>query len=281
MAQALAAAGLTTADYDQILACDPFYAGAATGDPNRVVPLPPGRFVPTTLSIPYEPPLDAGDEVPTTTYMLTNATTTTDTQQTQTDQAVSVTVSAGFKLIWNNTVKVTGSMDWTNGTTSTQTTGSTQQASFTIGGPAFGYTGPTDVLVYWDTVYSSFMFSFATVSPSASGTVTDSAGNPVPNQAMTLTVGGITLSTFTNSHGQYNFYGAAPGQGTIAVENQQFPAAVGRVNRVRRSASMLRHDDRPAPRLGPYPGRGNYDWSVTAPGWLMGRGTTWVGNVDA
>jgi hypothetical protein len=125
------------------------------------------------------------------------------------------------------------------------------------------------------------MFSFATVSPSASGTVTDSAGNPVPNQAMILTVGAITLSTFTNSHGQYNFYGAAPGQGTIAVGNQQFPAAVGRVNRVRRSASMLRHDDRLAPRLGPYPGRGNYDWSVTAPGWLMGRGTTWVGNVDA
>ena len=38
---------------------------------------------------------------------------------------------------------------------------------------------------------------------------------------------GITLSTFTNSRGQYNFYGAAPGQGTVDVENQQFPVAVG------------------------------------------------------
>jgi hypothetical protein len=45
---------------------------------------------------------------------------------------------------------------------------------------------------------------------------------------MTLTVGGITLSTFTNSRGQYNFYGATPDQGTVAVENQQFPVVVGR-----------------------------------------------------
>jgi len=225
--QALAGAGLTTADYDQILACNPFYAGAATGDPNRVAPIEPGRFVLTTHSFPYEPPQAADDLVPLMTYTLTSATTTTNTQQVQNQYAVSVGVSAGFKFIWDDTVKVTGSMEWTNSSTSTQTTGSTQQAGVTVGGPAYGYTGPTDVLVYWDTIFQSFMFSFATGSPSASGTVTDSAGNPVPNEAMTLTVGGITLSTFTNSRGQYNFYGAAPGQGTVAVGNQQFPVAVG------------------------------------------------------
>jgi len=43
------------------------------------------------------------------------------------------------------------------------------------------------------------MFAFAAASPSASGTVIDSAGNPVPHKAMTLSVGGITLSTFTTS----------------------------------------------------------------------------------
>ena len=81
--------------------------------------------------------------------------------------------------------------------------------------------------MYWDTVYLSFMFAFATDSPSASGAVTDSAGKPVPNQAMTLTLGSITLRTSTNSRGQYNFYGAPPGQGTVAVESQQFLVAVG------------------------------------------------------
>jgi len=219
VAQALAAAGLTTADYAQILACNPFGSGATAIDPNR--------FVPTTHSFPYEPPLTAADLVPTMTYTLTSATTTTDTQQVQTQYGVSISVSAGIKAPFSASLKVTTSLQWTNTSTSTQTTGSTQQASVTIGGPAFGYTGPTDLLVYWDTVYSSFMFAFATGSPSMSGTLTDSAGNPVPNQAMTLTVGGITLSTFTNSRGQYNFYGAPAGQGTATVESQQFPVAVG------------------------------------------------------
>ena len=219
VAQLLAAYGLTTADYAQILALNPFGSGATAIDPNR--------FVPTTHSFPYEPPLAVGDPVPTWTETLTSATTTTNTQQVQTQYGVSITVSAGFHFIWDDSVKVTGSLQWTNTSTSTQTTGSTQQANVTIGGPAFGYTGPTDVLVYWDAVYSSFMFAFATGSPSASGMVTDSAGHPVPNQAITLSVGGITLSTFTNSRGRYNFYGAPPGQGTATVESRQFPVAVG------------------------------------------------------
>ena len=218
-AHALAAAGLTTADYPYLLACNPFSTGATAIDPNR--------FVPTTHSFPYEPPATAGATVPTITYTLTSSTTATNIQEVQTKYTASVTVSTGFDFIFKDTVKVTGSLEWTNTSTSTQTTGSTQQASVTVGGPAFGYTGPTDVLVYWDTVYQSFMFAFATGSPSASGTITDGAGNPVPNKAITLTAGGITLSTFTNSRGQYRFYGAAPGHGTVAVEDRQFSVAVG------------------------------------------------------
>jgi hypothetical protein len=218
VAQNLAAAGLTTADYAQILACDPFSSGATAIDPNR--------FVPTLNSFPYEPPLAAGDPVPTMTYTQTSATTTTNSQEVQTQYGVSASVSAGIQTPFSASIKVTGSLQWTNTSTSTQTTGSTQQASVTVGGPAFGYTGPTDILVYWDTVYLSFMFAFATGNPSASGTVHDSAGNPVPHQAMTLTVGGITLSTFTNSRGQFNFYGAAPGQGTVTVGNQHFIVAI-------------------------------------------------------
>lgn len=219
VAQALAAAGLTAADYAQILALNPFSSSATAIDPNR--------FVPTIHSFPYEPPTGPNDPVPTNPYTLTSATTTTDTQQVQVQYGVSFSVSGGFDVIFKATLKLTDSFQWTNTSTSTQATGSTQQASVTVGGPAFGYAGPTDIVVYWDTVYLSFMFAFATDSPSASGAVTDSAGNPVPNQAMTLTVGGITLSTFTNSRGQYNFYGAPPGQGTATVESQQFPVAVG------------------------------------------------------
>jgi hypothetical protein len=102
-----------------------------------------------------------------------------------------------------------------------------QSASVTIGGPAFGYTGPTDVLVYWDTVFGSFMFAFATGTPAASGALTDSAGTPIAYNALTLTSGGQTLSTFTGPNGQYHFYGAAQGQGTITVDDQEFAVAVG------------------------------------------------------
>jgi len=218
VAQALAAAGLTTADYANILACNPFSSGGTTIDPNR--------FVPTTHTFPYEPPLAAGDPVPTMTYTQTSATTTTNTEQVQVQYGINVSVSAEFKLIFDDQLKVTGSLQWTDTSTSTQTTGSSQSASVTVGGPAFGYTGPTDIQVYWDTVFSSWMFAFVTESPSASGTVT-SAGVPVANQPVTLTVGGTTLSTFTTSTGGFSFYGAESGQGTITVGSQEFPIAVG------------------------------------------------------
>lgn len=220
VATALADAGITTADYAQILACDPFSSGNTAIDPSR--------FVPTTFSFPYEPPLTAKDPVPTTTYRQTSATTVDVTQEVQNQYGVSVSVSAGIKTPFSAQLKVSGSLQWTNTSTSTGSTGSSQSASVTVGGPAFGYTGPTDVLVYWDTVYNSFMFAFATEAPDASGTLTDSAGNPIPNKTLTLTTSSRTLSTFTDSHGEYRFYGAAQGQGTISVDNHEFAVAVGR-----------------------------------------------------
>jgi hypothetical protein len=214
VAKKLADAGLTKADYAQILACYPFSSGNPAIDPNR--------FVPTMHSFPYEPPLTAADPVPTMTYTQTSATTATNSQQVQNQYGVSASVSAGIQAFYNAQLKVTGSLQWTNTSTSTQTTGSSQSASVTVGGPAFGYTGPTDVLVYWDTVFSSFMFAFATETPAASGTLTDTAGNPIPYKALTLSTGERTLSTFTDARGEYRFYGAAQGQGTISVDRQEF-----------------------------------------------------------
>jgi hypothetical protein len=219
VAQALAAAGLTAADYAQILSCDPFVSGNPAIDPDR--------FKPTLFSFPYEPPLTATDQVPSVTYTQTSATTDTEAQQTQTQYGVSVTVSAGIQAFFSPKLNVTGSLQWTNTSTGTDSQEALQSASVTIGGPAFGYTGPTDVLVYWDTVFSAFMFAFATGTPAATGTLTDNAGNPIPNTTLTLTTGGHTFTTFTNSNGQYRFYGAAAGPGIVSVESQDFTVAVG------------------------------------------------------
>jgi hypothetical protein len=221
VAQLLSAHGFTTADYAQILACNPFSSGSTAIDPNR--------FVPTLFSFPYEPPEAAGDPVPTMTFTQTNATTVTDTAQVQVQYGVTVGISASTPTATSAisaSFKASGSLDWTVTATTTTSDESTQSATVTVGGPAFGYTGPTDVLVYWDTVFNSFMFAFAAGNPVAAGTVT-SANQPVAYQPITLEVGGVTLSTFTDAGGNYRFYGTAAGQGTITVSKQEFTVAVG------------------------------------------------------
>jgi hypothetical protein len=218
VAKALASRGLTTADYLQILACDPFTSGTAI-DPNR--------FLPTAFSFPYIPADTASDPVPTMEYTQTSSTTSTADQQVQVQYGCSISVSAGIQAALTASLKVTGSLEWTDTSSAGDSAGSSQSASVTIGGPSFGYTGPTDVMVYWDTVFSSFMFAFATEAPAASGTVTDSAGAPVTYKQLTLDVGGRKLSTFTDARGGFRFYGLVEGLGTISVDSQEFTVPVG------------------------------------------------------
>ncbi len=218
--QQLDAAGLTAADYTQILAANPFAQGATAIDPNR--------FLATPQTYPYQPPFSASDPVFTNTITLQNAVNVADTHTVQNQHSVSVSVSAGIEIpVFKASLKVTGSLEWTStnayGTSST----STQTAAATVGGPAFGYSGPTDVVVYWDTLYSSFLFAFPSEPPTASGTLVDAAGKAVANQAVTLTVGGHTFKTFTNSQGQYRFYGAPAGQGSLAASGQNIALTVG------------------------------------------------------
>jgi hypothetical protein len=217
--QALDLAGLTTSDYAKILATNPFASGATAIDTNR--------FVPLAQSFPYEPPVAASDSVPTETYTLTSSTTKTSSHQSQVQYGVSVTVEGGLKGPITASIKATSSFEWTNTSSSSFSGGSTQSASVTVGGPAFGYTGPVDLLVYWDTIYSSFMFAFPTEPPSISGSIVNQSGIPVANQAVTLTVGSQKLSGFTDSRGEYRFYNVPVGQGTLGVQGKDFVVSVG------------------------------------------------------
>ncbi|HXW14398.1 MAG TPA: carboxypeptidase-like regulatory domain-containing protein, partial [Terriglobia bacterium] len=119
------------------------------------------------------------------------------------------------------------SMEWTNTSSLGTSTQSLQSASATVGGPAIGFSGPPDVLVYWDTIYNSFMFAFPTTQPTATGSLLDSAGKPVANQAVTLTAGGHMFKTLTNAKGQYRIYGAPNGNGSLGVKGQNFTVTVG------------------------------------------------------
>ena len=219
VAQALSHAGLTQADYANILALNPFSGGGTEIDPNRFV-------LASTSSFAYESPYTPTDPVFTDTITLTSATTATQTTQVTEDYKVSVTGLAGFSAIVSVELKASGSWEWTTTSTRTSTSTTTQTATATVGGPAAGDTGPTDILVYWDTLYSCFMFAFPTEDPAAVGSVIGSDGKPAVNQEVTVTRNGVTHSTFTDARGQYRLYGLPPGQGTVTVAGQ-FTAALG------------------------------------------------------
>ena len=145
----LDAAGLTTADYAQILSTNPFASGSTTIDTDR--------YLATPQTFAYEPPYSATDTPWTETYEVDSTSTETSTRTVEHIYTVGVSLSVHAL---GDLLKFSDTMEWSskNSTESSQST--EEKASVSVGGPAFGYAGPTDILVYWDTVYKSFMFTF-------------------------------------------------------------------------------------------------------------------------
>jgi len=221
VAQALSGAGITPNEYPQILAMNPY--ASANPSPDR------NRYLPTPYSFPYEPPPTASDPVPTTTYSVSNSSTTTQSEQVQTQYETSFTLSASFKLtsVFSASLKVQDSWQWTDTSQTTDSWGSTQSCSVTIGGPAFGYQGPTDVLVYWDTVFNSFMFRFASGAPAISGRIASNDGQPLPHEPLTLDVNDVTYHTLSDANGDYRVYNVPDGDGIVMVRDERFPVSTG------------------------------------------------------
>ena len=206
---AVAEAGLTPADCAQILACDPFTSGNQAIDPDR--------FVPLSTTFPYKPPLNPGDTPPTTGFVRARDTTVTHTTQTQVQYGVTVSVSGSIEDFLK--LNASDSLQWTNTSTSTQTTDSSQTASTSIGGPAFGYTGPTELYVYWDTVFSSFMFSFDGPTPPP-----EKDGGPPPPANNYETVGLFLMQNGYSAAGAAGVCGCIAGESGGDPEAVQFPS---------------------------------------------------------
>jgi hypothetical protein len=145
--QQLDAAGLDPAtDYQQILSTNPFSGGSTVIDGDRFAALPE--------SFAYEPPYSKADAPWVATYTVQNTTTATTTVTVE--YTVGATIAVQITKLFNLGASVTFTS--TNTTATTDTT--TETASVTVGGPSFGYTGSTEILVYWDSVYHSFMFAY-------------------------------------------------------------------------------------------------------------------------
>jgi hypothetical protein len=225
--QDLQAVGITSADYQTILAADPLaqcvapVAAQVQSQQVRLpspLPVPPApcltpaptapRYVPTNQNLPYDPPLAANNPVPLQTYSLDNSTISTQTNSYEYDYAVGMTAGGGFDLsaVVNETLTIQGTWTWTEINTTAAQTGTEQKSSLIMGGPTFGYTGPVNMDVYFDTVYQTFAFVPNELSPDAlHGAVSSSQGKPVAGQLVTAVAAGVTYRTYTNAKGEYHF----------------------------------------------------------------------------
>lgn len=200
----LDAAGLTTDDYARILSCNPFVSGKTAIDPDR--------FLLTTQSFPYIPPYSPTDSVPSQTYTQQNIVTNTDAHTTE----VSYTVSAKIKGTVLVKASVEGTLEWKNSSSTENTRIGSQSATVTVTGPAFGYTGPTDVLVYWDTIFSTFMFAFPEEPPTHSGILRDGNGVPIAFTPVKVSIGAHVFEAITGPDGSYRLWGP-PSHASVSV----------------------------------------------------------------
>lgn len=203
--------GFTAADYQTILSADPFATGNTSIDQNR--------FAQTDTTFPYEPPYAQGETGPTMTFVQKNDLTSTQSHSYENSYSVGMSVGGevGFTSLFKTTLKVENNWTWTNSGDSSSSSTSSESATVTIGGPAFGYTGPTDMAVYYDTLYKTFMFHPMSVTTyKAKGTIKFKKGTAAIHREVFLYAGGKRYRTFTNSRGEYHF----PGQftGTMDIE---------------------------------------------------------------
>ena len=220
----LANANIAPSDYATILARDPFATGNASIDPTR--------FLITHTTFPYEPQYGPGDASPAQTYIASNDLTQKASISATDSYNVGLSVQLGFNipLIVKASVTESASWTWTNSSTQGSSQESKQSSAVTVTGPSAAYAGPTNIDVYYDTIYSSFFFAFTpnsvAAARSASASVKGAVTGGVANEPVLLTVNGQTYRTYTNRSGQYFFYNTPPGAGTIMVRGVAHPVTL-------------------------------------------------------
>ena len=210
--QALQRYGITAADFPDILKHDPLADGSATFDP--------ARFAPLGTTIPYTPPFAAADPVPVITYSVSSGQTASSTQKTEDSYKVGLKISAGADFLGLAKSKLvnTDSWEWTNTVSLTNTGGASESASVSIGGPSFGWTGSTDLAVYYDRIYKTFAFRLLDAAPLAvAGMLRGKDGQPVAAAEVSMVANGVRLGTFTNAKGEFRFTGPVSGAATITA----------------------------------------------------------------
>jgi hypothetical protein len=205
VAATLKSKGFTTDDYASILKADPF-ANGATGIDTR-------RFQETSTTFPYEPPPTPQDSPTVNTYTVTYDGSQAVKHEADSSYAITVTASVTVGLIANLTLSTKDSWTWDQNNSTENTVGTSSSAATAIADPSYGYTGDTaQIAVYWDTVFSSFMFAPVPVgNPFLSGVLYGKNHLPQIGQKVVLKANGRTFVTYTDRKGAYRFPGSPVG----------------------------------------------------------------------
>jgi hypothetical protein len=151
VAQALAAANITPAQYPELLARDPFGNGSTALDPLRFA---------YQTEFPYEGVAVKGQNPTPTLYTINKSMSTVVSNGASTTYTVGITAKGGvdFFGLLQADLTVADKMTWKSENDFAATTGTTMSAVASIMQPAFGYEGPIHLNVYMDTVYNTFLF---------------------------------------------------------------------------------------------------------------------------
>jgi hypothetical protein len=188
--------------------------------------------MPTPTTATYEPPPRPGVAPASYQIKIDNSTVDTSEETYTTDTSVSESVGVSdVKLLdWLGLrAKFSDKVTWTNSSVDATSTGTTQSALATVTGPSFGYQGPPDLQVYYDSLFGTFLFVPVTGKlPSFSGTVVDGAGQPLAGQPVDLTLAdGRVFHTYTGPQGDYRFYDAPAGTATLTAAGASSVVTIG------------------------------------------------------
>ncbi len=152
----LSSQGITSAEFPQLLAADPFANGGIYLDPNR--------FTQVGSSILFEPEIagQTKDNCPPFNYSVTETNSEQDTSSVTYDTSLKVSGSVGFFSLFDVTATSTATWTWNSQTSLKNTTSSTSTAAISICQPASTYTGGTVVRAYFDKIWKTFAFVVST-----------------------------------------------------------------------------------------------------------------------
>lgn len=222
--QALRSHGITAEDFPEILKADPFVRRrrlVEATEPEPIV-IDTKRFKRLPTTFPYEPPFAQGDKATTLTFSITNATagSSASSVERETTLGANSSGSAGFLSFFEASIKNENKWTWTNSTTNSTSADATESAAVTVGGPAFGYTGPTNMRVYYDVLYKTFLFVpiEPEIQPVLQGRVMSSSGKAVGGKEVIVVANGVKHRTFTNAKGEYRIFERISGPLRLQVD---------------------------------------------------------------